>query len=467
MTPDIRRKLNELLARLPDRVARPLAVAVEFDRIEGGAMPHDVILEGLRPALQRTGLRRTGVPAPGRLFCEPFEDLVVAESAAEKRRGRLARESLEPFLHYVSETLSPEAWQAFTQVVTEATRKSDAPARRGAVVHFHAEAALALSQKLSPLKPDTPAYKAQAKAMGGARVLEDAREIVLMLEASPAFLALREAVPQGIKRLDPGIVARIGEIYEALNTDFPVHAGYVPVVAMRRFAKPWMVMELLKTMTRETGDRRLVGTNLGFAVEVLLDDIELAARHIATLEPGLLRAGEALAHLEFFSEAVAGFVQPLDIHREGPWGQRLLKARGTVADAMNILLGRLAREIEQALPVKGGRRVKGAVKPDTRQWPETERAEHAVEMARFLSGASAYSSRAAFGTAHKAAQDEIGKFLMSYGQALVEEIRRGDKDAAARLESHLVTALRLTEFALGPSDAELLRRRAQAASRAA
>jgi hypothetical protein len=334
-------------------------------------------------------------------------------------------------------------------------------------VHFHAEAAQALSRKLSPLKPDSPAYKALAKEMGGVRVLEDAREIVLVLEASPAFLALREAVPQGIKRLDPGIVARVAEIYEALNNEFPVHAGYVPLIAMRRFAKPWMVMELLKAMTHEAGDRRLIGTNLGFAVEVLLDDIELAAEHIAALEPQALRAGEALAHLEFFAEAVTGFVQPIDIHRQGAWGQRLLKARGTVADAMNALLARLAREIEQALPVQGGRRGGGAPKPDTRQWPETERAERAVELARFLSGVGAYSSRAAFGIAHKAALDEAGKFLLSYGEALVEEIKRGDKEAAARLEAHLLSVLRLTELALGPSDAELLRRRAMAASRAA
>jgi hypothetical protein len=306
--------------------------------------------------------------------------------------------------------------------------------------------------------------------MGGVRVLEDAREIVLVLEASPAFLALREAVPQGIKRLDPGIVARVAEIYEALNNEFPVHAGYVPLIAMRRFAKPWMVMELLKAMTHEQGDRRLIGTNLGFAVEVLLDDIELAAEHIAALEPQALRAGEALAHLEFFAEAVTGFVQPIDIHRQGAWGERLVKARGTVADAMNALLTRLAREIEQALPVQGGRRGGGgggSVKPDTRQWPEAERGERAVELARFLAGAGAYSSRAAFGIAHKAALDEAGKFLLSYGEALVEEIKRGDKEAAARLEAHLLSVLRLTELALGPSDAELLRRRAQAASRAA
>jgi len=465
MTPDIRRKLNELLARLPDRVARPLAVAVEFDRLEGGAMPHDVILEGLRPALQRTGLRRTGVPTPERLFCEPFDNLVLTESAAEKRRGRIARESLAPLMHYISETLLPEPWQAYAQAVTEATRKSDAPARRAAVVHLHADAAQALSRKISPLKPGTPAYKAQAKEMGGARALEDSREIMLVLEASPAFLALREAVPQGLKRLDPGIVARIAEIYEALNAEFPVHASYVPLIAMRRFARPWMVMELLKSMTNEASDRRLIGTNLGFAVEVLLDDMELAAEHIAALEPQALRAGEALAHLEFFAEAVTGFVQPIDIHRQGAWGQQLLKTRGTVADAMNVLLGRLAREIIDALPVQGGRR--GVVKPDTRQWPETERAERAVELARFLSGVGAYSSRAAFGTAHKAALEEVGKFLLSYGEALVEEIKRGDQEAAARLEAHLLTVLRLTEFALGPSDAELLRRRAQAASRAA
>lgn len=465
MTPDIRQKLNELLARVPDRVARPLAVAVEYDRLEGGAMPHDLILEGLRPALRRTGLRRTGVPSPERLFCEPFENLIVNETRKDKRPGRIARQSLAPLLDYVCKRLLPEAWAQCTKAVGEATRKADANARREAIIAFQGRAAEALLAKLAPLAAGSAAYKAQAKEMGGARVLEDAREAALILEASPAFLALREAVPLGVKRLDPGIVARVAEIYEALNGEHPVHAAYVPLVAMRRFSRPWLLMELLKGMTGETSDRRLVGTNLGFAVNVLLDDIEHAVEMIAALTPGTLRAGEALAHLELFTEATSGFVQPLDIHRQGPWGQRLVKARSMLGDAMSALLAALPRDIEQALPTQGGRR--GPARPDTRAFPDPARSERAMELARFLAGASPFASRAAFGTAHKAAQDSVTKFLLSYNEALVEAMRQGDKEAAVRLDAHLLTALRLTELVLGPSDAEILRRRAQAASRAA
>jgi hypothetical protein len=465
MTPDIRQKLYALLAQVPDRVARPLAVAVEYDRLEGGAMPHDLILEGLRPALRRTGLRRTGVPGPERLFCEPFENLIVTETRKEKRPGRIARQSLSPLLAYVCKSLLPEAWSRCTKAVGEATKKADAKARREAIVRFHGEAAEALLRKLAPVKAGSADYKSLAKEMGGARVLEDAREAALILEASPAFLALREAVPLGLKRLDPGIIARVAEIYEALNGEHPVHAGYVPLVAMRRFARPWLVMELIKGMTNEASDRRLVGTNLGFAVDVLLDDIEHAAQSIAAVAPGSLRAGEALADLELFAEAVSGFVHPLDIHRQGPWGERLVKARGTLADAMNALLAALPRDIEQALPTQKGAR--GAARPDTRAWPDQARTERAIELARFLAGAAPFARRAAFGTAHKAAHEAVGKLLLSYNETLIDEMRQSDKDAAARLEAHLLTALRLTELVLGPSDAELLRRRAQAASRAA
>src|ERR1041385_4279085 len=60
------------LGGLPGSAAARLAMAVEVDRLmDGHTLPHDDIMEGLRPVLRRENYERT--PTPLRLFCRPFQ----------------------------------------------------------------------------------------------------------------------------------------------------------------------------------------------------------------------------------------------------------------------------------------------------------------------------------------------------------------------------------------------------------
>ena len=65
-------------------------MAVEVDRLmDGHVLPHDDILEGLRPILRREHYDRT--PTPLRLFCRPFQDLLTCSRAPPSRRPDRAR----------------------------------------------------------------------------------------------------------------------------------------------------------------------------------------------------------------------------------------------------------------------------------------------------------------------------------------------------------------------------------------
>ena len=84
--------LKAFLGGLPGAAAGRLAMAVEMDRLmDGHVLPHDAILEGLRPVLRREHYDRT--PTPLRLFCRPFQDLLtcVPRIAGKRPWPRMSR----------------------------------------------------------------------------------------------------------------------------------------------------------------------------------------------------------------------------------------------------------------------------------------------------------------------------------------------------------------------------------------
>jgi hypothetical protein len=77
LTPDKAELLKSFLGSLPERMAARLAKAVEVDRLADGAgLPHDVILEGLRPVLRQS---ETGQRTP--------DPLRSTARARKSRRG--------------------------------------------------------------------------------------------------------------------------------------------------------------------------------------------------------------------------------------------------------------------------------------------------------------------------------------------------------------------------------------------
>src|SRR5580692_9538285 len=118
LSPDKINLLQAFLGGLPPHLANRLAKAVEIDRLaEGKSLPHDLILAGLRPVLRESSGERTLTPL--RLFCLPFEDLLSSESRKEKRKGRIARESIAPIWKWLNEKLLPDASHAYARDVRD------------------------------------------------------------------------------------------------------------------------------------------------------------------------------------------------------------------------------------------------------------------------------------------------------------------------------------------------------------
>src|SRR5579883_2449890 len=98
--------LKAFLGNLPGAAAARLAMAVEADQLmDGHALPHQDILDGLRPSLRRDHYERA--PTPLRLFCRPFQDLLTCHPRRVKQKGLIARGSLVPVWNWISQSLLP------------------------------------------------------------------------------------------------------------------------------------------------------------------------------------------------------------------------------------------------------------------------------------------------------------------------------------------------------------------------
>ena len=456
------KRLQTFLAALPDKIARQLAVAVEYDRMDGGALPHDLILDALRPALRRSGLRRQGVSTLQRAFFEPIEDLLTASGKGPKKQACLARASLAPFWSWLQNDLIPADVAVAGGEYAAALKRSSAQAREAALRPLWSSAHEAVTAAIGALKPGTPDYDKYVNLLGSAHSLEDARELGLLLAAAPSFAALQTAVPRGTKRLTAEELGLVREAYDRLMNQLPDQAAFMPVIVLRRLSKPANVMELLKTLARTESDAKVAETTLGMAGDLVLDDFEEKANFLIHAQFGEANAHELLATLEQFTDISGGLTQCLDIRREGRWGKRLVATRNRLSEAMERRVEKLPDEIVSAFPLaqSGSYAAKAALRPNTGRWPDDAKIERAANLALFMGGARFLAGKALFGMSYKAASDRLGSFLQGYGEDLIGEIKAGDPDAQGRCQAHLQALLRITALALSEQDADLLRRRA-------
>src|SRR5215469_17682973 len=170
-------QLHAFLASLPESLALRLAKAVEVDRLaEGKLLPHEMILDGLRPVLRRAvHVERT--PTPARLFCTPFQHLLFDGARKEKQKGRIARSTIPPVWNWLAQTLLPHETAHYYAQVRDSVLSYRIDDAAEIAAAFHATVGAALKRALS----DDAQRKEARLALGGELALSDADEIALML----------------------------------------------------------------------------------------------------------------------------------------------------------------------------------------------------------------------------------------------------------------------------------------------
>ncbi len=460
VTKDKAEQLLAFLASLPETLALRLAKAVEIDRlVEGKNLPHDLILEGLRPVL-RLAPHVDRTPTPRRLFCRPFEDLLVSSPRRERQRGCIARSSIGPVWNWLVQCLMPEPSTAYCASVCEAVLPYRPQEIEASAAGYWALAGQRMREALS----DETGRKAARLALGGDAVVADAEEIAILLSAGPEISELQKAMPKPQHAMTDELLWTLRALYDRLVVSCLDAAPYVAAIAMRRLERPWEALRLPLLIARQTQDTLISNTDMGLVGELLLSDLDAHTMIIRAVKQPQFDADDLVWHVSTFALLSSNIVKEVEMRRDGRWGQRLMKYRAAVAEIMDDMMKRAPREILAAMPtLKIGSYSGGPRVPDLSRPIDLEKSARAVRYARLISGCRPFAAAAAFGASLNAASDEACVALKSYCEDIIRELRASEDERRERVEQYFALAVELTQILFSPEEGEFLRRRGRAA----
>ena len=459
MSPDKTGLLKSFLGSLPEEIAARLARAVEIDRLaDGKALPHDMILEGLRPALRRLpGAERTLTPL--RYFCVPFEDLfTLVPRTTVKQKGRISRGSVAPIWTWLNQSLLPEETRAYSRDFKSAivsNRAGDAKARAEA---YWPLAAGALRDALC-----SDARRKDARVpLTSELVVADAEEAALLLGVGGSVVKIQETLPRPVAVLTDELLWALRAIYDGLIETNPDAAPYVAVIAMNRLARPWEALKLPLSISRQTQDTLISSTDMGLVGEIIFGDIESYCKAVRDAKHPNFDADALVENISHFTSLSSGIVKGIEMRRDGKWGQRLMKDRAALAEVMDGFMERAPKELAGALPYQksltGGHKA-----ADFSRAVDQEKLDRALRYARLVMGCKPFAAAGSFGASVKKAEEDMCQLLRSYNEDVVKELRTTDAQRRAVVESQFENSVKLTAILFSEEEAELLRRRGRAA----
>ena len=446
--------LKNFLGGLQGDMAARLASAVEADRLlDGHVLPHQAILDSLRPALRGAGANRT--PTPLRLFCRPFEDLLSSAPRKAKQKGTIARASILPVWLWLGRDLLKRQTDSFiaetkSMIVqrkyTEASRRAE---------NYWLEAGPALQAGLK-----TPAART---ILGDALIIADAQEMAMLLPASAELTRIQEVLPRPVPQLNEELLWQLRAIYDELVARMPDVAPYVAVTAMNRLTHPWEALRLPMQICRQHRDTLIARTDMGLVGEIIFTRMEnmrdaiLATRH-PFFEPQTL-----LDQVAGFTEMSSAIVREIEIKRDGEWGQRLLKDRAQTGGVMDTFMDRALKEISAALPMQKG----AGASADFSRAVDEEKRDLALRYAKLISGSRNFAAAGSFAAKQKTAQEDVSAYLRRYVEDVVKQLKAADPARRAVVESQFQFCVELSGLIFSEKEAELLQRRGRAAQSAA
>ena len=392
-----------------------------------------------------------------RLFCRPFQDLLICNPRRAKQKGAIARSSLVPVWNWLSQTVIPaetSAYNAEMKALVLQHRTDDAMA---CAARFWPVAAAAITEALE----DADGRKAAQKSLGDSLVVEDADEMALLLAAGDEIEKLAALLPKPVATFSDALLWEVRAVYDAMVVSHPDAAGYVAVVAMNRLARPWEALRLAMLVTRKNDETMISKTDMGLVGEILFDRMDGLKNSIQQIRHPLFSGEQLVEEAKTFAALSSHIVQEIELKRDGEWGKRLLADRVMIGKVMEGFMDRAPRELAAALPVQ---KSTGA---DFSRAPGPEKHEMALRYAKLVASCRNFASAASFGAKQKEIYDELCSALKRYNEDLVNGLKTSDPVRAEVANGQFHLCAELTAILFSEEEAELLRRRGRAAQSAA
>ncbi len=459
--------LKDFLSSLPIEAARKLLRAVD-----SGAMPASEL--GLSDDELRTCLRARVDPEPAsaedeekraalvlRLFMAPFEDFLFTGEREEKEAGRIPRSSVELIWIWIREEVLPDTFPDMLERVHRHIETGDEEKLAAAIRVMQEATAAAMAVALERSEADPKHYEFLIKKLGHLDVLKDTREITDVFMILDEVMVMQSEVPRHLASFDEATVSQVRDLYDDLYERDPDRAIYLALAVMGRLESPWQILRLARKVAQKADDTMISRTDFAILGERLIRRLEVISNHFRRLRPGLSDLNELHALIVEFSELSQGITKEIELLRIGNWGQRLLQCRNLISTSVGDEFAHYLKNLSNALPLQrvGGFGRGGPRRVDVSRLPDDERVARTTRELEFMDSIQPLAQAIGAQSAFDRTKPELEAYVIAYADAIIEELRYADPEAAENAEAFLGVASKIAKQVLGDAEAGILAKR--------
>ncbi len=462
--------LRQFLADLPPPAAVKLMDAVETGALPAThlGLPVEEIRESLAPALAKMKGKRDGTLTDLRLFTAPFEDFLFDGERGEKEAGLIPRSSVEPIWNWITKDLIPDTLPAMVTRVDTHIASGDKEALQAAVTVLLQAAGAAMTAALARCDTDTKFANTTAAHLGGYDVMADAREVADVFVILDEMREMQASVPRHITAFDDRMVSDVRDLYNELYDRDPDRAIYLALAVMGRLECPWQILRLARKVAQKSDDTMISRTDFSILGERLIRRLEMNASYFENLRPGLSDLEELYQRIVEFSELSKGITREIELLRIGNWGQRLLKARNVISTAISDEFAHYPKDLGMALPLQrmGGFGRSGPRRVDITHMPDEEKLARIRRELKFVLRTRELAQSVGAQAAFDKLLPELEAYMVTYEDAILEEMRHCEADLTDNAEAYLEVAAEISEKLTGQAGAATLLKRGRVALQA-
>lgn len=448
LSPRKKERLSAFLGELPVAAAVKLFAAVEADMKKGGeGLPHGAILDDLRAALKARGAMPPKRPPDAkRLFFTPFEDFFVSIRTGKKRKGQIARTSLDPIWRVMMTD------QAMTETALAAAALDDAIAGGADVkpmvnaMFIAAEAGL--GRLCGHAQNSAASREALIGELGGEAAVQDLEELYALMEGVEMLRTLRAVVPSHSPSLTEEQYYELRQVFLSAYEQSPSLGGYMLLALKGRLEAPWRALGVYYHLARSADDKLMEARETVMALpESLFEDLEGIARALERAGSGQLDAQTALARLSYFSDFADGLSKHAVKAGDNVYLNRIEACRDIAGEAHERFAELALAAMRAAMPVRETRGSSRMVapRPDISKPLNAETIDDARRAGSLIAAAPDTARRLGADPAPvEALAADARKQAKTYADDLVAEIRAAEgpeRDAAKRLLTHVLTVI--------------------------
>ena len=403
-------------------------------------LPSAQMLAALRPQLRK--IRPARNPNLMRLFCQPFEVVLVNVDAHGVRHGRIERDVIKPVWQLVSETGDEEVKEA-AATLEGRIAKGDGKVVLMAARGFWTAAAKRLQTVVDLAKTNSAEEKALRRKIGHPEALDILTEIAGMMKCAGLILSMRDQLEERpITKLDEAQAECIkSHIQKAAKAD-PGSEYFILLAAQGCLLHPADIFEFLKDMNGD-GNEQIAryGEELG---NVVFDNLDLAADKLEDLVASGGNEAELTDVVKSFTNELLNVNDVLAITSDASWKKRMTDSMKRVGD---IVCSEIFEGSVQTVLNAYGARSGEVVSPDEAEIAAAERRITAVCDCVVMSEPLAIKTQA------ERTHRELRQQLNGLCQRIVDKARDGN-GSDDMTTFRFMTAIKMLELAAGPDHAE-------------